>query len=339
MTTIPGDVLRQLPSMLDDLAVADRFSGTVLVRMAAGRFILSRGTADRQAVTRNGPATRFNTASITKLFTAVAACRLSEAGALDLHAPISSWISPGELAAVERVTPHHLLNHTAGFPEEIPDPELPLAGRAGGGWIAPLRGLQPLFPPGTAWQYSNAGYAILGEIIERITGEPYFDAIERLVLHPAGMTASGFEDTSTAAAGRAIGYQLLGDDGAAPGLDNRDSGLGRGAPFGYASSTVEDLERLIDAIVSRRIVDDVDAARILHGAAPTGEAARFAGYGMFRERAGGTDIVTTAGAGPGISAWLDAVPGANYLVIVLSNYPKPAAHHLGRLLRSLAFSG
>lgn len=339
MTTIPADLELRLGAMLDDLAAADLFSGTILLRTAAGPSILSRGAADRQAGTTNSRTTRFNTASITKLFTAVAVCRLSELGALDLHAPISTWISPAEIAAVDSVTPHHLLSHTAGFPEEMPDLPAPPGSPAGSGWIALLRDLAPLFPPGTGWQYSNTGYAMLGEIIERITGQPYFDAIERLVFRPTGMTSSGFDDASSPSPGRAIGYRYRDDEDAAPSMDNRDSGLGRGAPYGYASSTVEDLERLLEAIVARTIVNADSATRILRGTVPTGEPGRFAGYGMFFERVGDIDIANTAGAGPGISAWLDTGPDSNYLAIILSNYPKPSAHRVGQFLRALAFPG
>jgi hypothetical protein len=148
------------------------------------------------------------------------------------------------------------------------------------------------------------------------------------------MSATAFENTSLASPGRALGYRYASDEERLPRLDNLDAGLGRGAPYGYATSTVADIERLLLAVNERRIISDTSASRILDGQLPTGEPGRFAGYGMFVEEHAGRMVITSAGAGPGVSAWLDFVPESGYRAIVLSNSPKPAAHRVGRFLRS-----
>lgn len=314
---------------LDELRWAELFSGAVLLRLGDHARCFAIGTADRMTGTQNTAATRFNTASITKLFTAVAVARLWEAGRLDVHRPVGTWLGHGAVPALDVLTPHHLLLHTGGFPEDAPEVE----GWDACDWLVPLRGVRLLFAPGTGWHYSNAGYAVLGALIEAVTGRPYFEAMGELVFAPAGMAATAFDDAGDAG-GHAIGY-AYGNHEERPSVDNLSAGLGRGAPYGYAHSTVADIDRLLDAIVAHDIVGPRAARRLLRGSQPTTEASRRSGYGAFTERSAGRLVTTSSGAGPGISAWLDDVPELRYRAVVLSNHPKPAAHRVGRFIRSL----
>lgn len=116
------------------------------------------------------------------------------------------------------------------------------------------------------------------------------------------------------------------------------AGLGRGAPYGYAFSTVADIERLLRSVAHHRVVGAESARQILFGGTPTSEPGRYVGFGLFTEDRGSSRVTTSAGAGPGISAWLDFVPERDYLSLVLANRPKPAAHALGSWLREHALS-
>lgn len=305
------------------------FSGAILLRLRGRRFVAAAGWADVENGVRNGPETRFNTASITKLFTAVAVCRLAERGALALDSSIADLLPHARLALASEIRVEQLLDHTAGFPEEVPDDSAP---EPAGGWLA-LAGDAREFAPGASWGYSNVGYAVLGALIERVTGRKYFEAIDDLVFRPAGMSDSGFDDTASFEPAHAIGYLTRPRRGRRV-LDNRSAGLGHGAPYGYGYSTVADLERLIDAIAAGAIVTAAHAGRILRGSVPTTQPGRLSGFGMFRELVGETMVSTTSGAGPGISAWLDVAPDYAYLAVILSNYPKPAAHQVGQALRA-----
>jgi CubicO group peptidase (beta-lactamase class C family) len=114
----------------------------------------------------------------------------------------------------------------------------------------------------------------------------------------------------------------------------RDAGLGRGAPYGYAFSTVEDIDRLLRALGSGTLLPKSTTSGVLLGSAPTERPDRWAGFGMFRERHGLRKTPTSSGAGPGISAWCDFVPAREMVIVVLANQPKPAAHRVGRYLRA-----
>jgi D-alanyl-D-alanine carboxypeptidase len=312
------------------------FSGAILLRAAGQRTVLTRGWADLHEQIAITDSTRFNTASLTKLLTAVVVCRLVERGTLGLDQTLAELVPLSGIPRAADIRIEHLLNHTAGFPEEAPD-----AGEddvAGDQWLAAAR-TRLLFEPGADWAYSNIGYGVLGAVIERTAGRPFADVVEELVLDPAGMTETRLRESQPARS--AIGYvgrirAADGDDGLA---DNWRpvASIGRPNPYGYAWSTVDDLERLVDAIATGALVGRELGTRILHGHVETGQPGRRAGFGMFHESAGGRSIATLSGAGPGISAWLDVVAEADagYVVIVLSNRPKPAAHAVGGLLRRL----
>jgi CubicO group peptidase (beta-lactamase class C family) len=309
------------------------FSGAVLVRAVGRRTIVVRGWADLEAHVAITPSTRFNVASLTKLITATAVCRLVQHGALGFRQSLAELLPGSGIPAATKIRVEHLLTHTAGFPEEALD-----TGEddiVGDHWLAAARtGL--LFEPGTDWAYSNIGYGVLGAVIERTTGRSFADMVQELVLGPSRMTETdvrGLQPTQSA-----IGYEPSGGyrDGDEPTGGWRPiASIGRPKPYGYAWSTVGDLERLIDAIAADGLVTQQYRDRIVHGRVATGQPRRWAGFGMFQEEVGGHSIATLSGAGPGISAWLDVRDerGADYLAVVLSNRPKPAAHAVGDQLR------
>jgi CubicO group peptidase (beta-lactamase class C family) len=174
MQDLPG--LRGFRATLDQLSDADEFSGVVLV--AQGQTILfqhAAGFAQQQEQRPNQIDTRFSLASLNKIFTAVAILQLAEQGKLALGDPISRYLPAYPRAIAEKVTIHHLLTHTSGLGHFWPQ-------RVGvEGYLAvrthlrtpqdyfPLFRDEPLaFEPGERFQYSNAGFVVLGAILEPI---------------------------------------------------------------------------------------------------------------------------------------------------------------------------
>lgn len=312
-------------------ANAGLFSGVVLLRRGGDESGAVVGVANLEAGEGNAMSTRFNTASLTKLFTAVAVCRLDELRLIALDAPISRWLRgaiPDSLAAL---TSHELLAHLGGLPEQVPwsdDQEI------ADDWLATLSAVSPDPSTRGRFAYSNAGYALLGAVVERVTGRTYFEAMSELVFRPLEMGSTGFEESRVAARGRAVGYEYASDEATTPTAPTLAAGLGRGAPYGYAFSTADDVERLTSAVSRLDIVARPHAAAILQGSIATVDPTRRAGYGMFRERHGRHWVTTSAGAGPGVSAWLDLIPELGLRVVVLANHPKPSAHRIGRFLRA-----
>jgi len=191
-----------LPAMVDSYARQHDFSGTILVRQR-GRILHARsvGLADRAFGVPHGAETRYRVASVTKLFTAVLILQLAGEGRLDLDAPLRAALPdyPGEGA--DRVTVHHLLNHTSGlaqwdrvgsyqeaFANGLPNYQAPLDAAA----LLRRCCSGPLErAPGAAFAYNNADYLVLGRVIERLTGQSFEAALETRLLRPLGLANSG----------------------------------------------------------------------------------------------------------------------------------------------------
>jgi CubicO group peptidase (beta-lactamase class C family) len=134
--------------------------------------------------------TPFALASITKMITAATAVRLSQQGALDLMRPISTYLPElGVESELGRVTVHQLLSHSAG----ILDPPSESLCNGDGEPSSILAKAHVATPPGTVYVYSNAGYALAGIVIERVTGHAFEDAVREQVLEPMGMASATFD--------------------------------------------------------------------------------------------------------------------------------------------------
>ncbi len=159
----------------------NRFSGVVLVAHGNDvHFAQSYNFACRRFGVPNQIDTRFDVASLGKMFTGVAIGQLVDRGLLAFDAPVSQYLPDYPSDVVQRVTLHHLLTHTSRL-SSIFDGSWDVASRAR---YRDLQELLPyfqdrplLFNPGTRWEYSNAGYILLGALIEAATGTPYFDYV------------------------------------------------------------------------------------------------------------------------------------------------------------------
>ncbi len=144
--------------------------------------------------------TLFALASITKMFTAATAVRLSQDGVLDLQRPISKYISEiGAETELGRVTVHQLLTHTAGI---LDAPNQPLC-VGDGDLSAVVARAHVAAPPGAVYLYSNTGYALVGVVIERATGRTFEEVVRDRVLQPMGMVSATFDGASLQVRGHA----------------------------------------------------------------------------------------------------------------------------------------
>jgi len=154
----------------------------------------------------------FRIASMTKAFTALAILRLRDEGLISLDAPaetyvpeLRGWRYP--VSDWPRIRVRDLLSHTAGFVTDDPwgDRQTPLAEAE---FTAMLRrGVPFTRAPGTAFEYSNFGYALLGRIVQNVSRRPYRTFVETNILRPLRMTSSGFEVSEAPLERRAIGYR------------------------------------------------------------------------------------------------------------------------------------
>ena len=329
--------LTALSARADRLAGEDEFSGAVLVAKN-GRVLFSHayGLADRKRRIHNTPRTRFRIGSMNKMFTAVAILQLVEAGKLSLTAPLGRYLPDYPNREVAgKVTIHRLLTHTGGtgniaFSDFLAHRnEL----RTHADFVKRYgkRGLE--FEPGSHWAYSSYGFLLLGVAIEKVTGQSYYDYVDQHIYAPAGMSRSGSLPENHAVADRSIGYtESPGTPGWVP---NTDTLPYRGTSAGGGYSTVEDLARFAQALVSHKLLSPSATTLLITGKPGTlpGPLGGKYAYGFEDARdADGNGWVGHGGGAPGMNGDLRIYPKSGYVVAVLANMDPPAAQRIGEYL-------
>jgi CubicO group peptidase (beta-lactamase class C family) len=310
-------------------ATEDRFSGVVAIRRGETPwFERAVGLANREAGIPNRLDTRFNLGSIQKFFTKTVIARLCQEGKLRLDERLIDVLPNYPNAEVARqVTIGQLVDHKAGFGDFF-----------GSTFRAKLRSIRTqqdylalfvdrplLFPPGERFEYSNAGYIVLGLVIEARTGLTYEEAVRRNVFEPAGMKSTSLDAVENEAADRAIGYWKA-ESLKGPWSPNRDVLPGRGSSAGGSYSTAADLIRFVDAMRSDRLLSFGWTEWLLGGAIPAGDATS-AAAGRHSKGMG------IAGGAEGINAVLFFNAGDGSVTVVLSNLDEPSAEHLAKAIR------
>jgi len=301
---------------LDD---ADFFSGAVMIADDE-RTIHARTYGNVM-----GLDTQINLGSANKMFTAVAIMQLAEQGKLDLNTPIGLYLPDLPNPAIrERVTIHHLLTHTSGVGDFM-NPSYMVKKKE----VRSVADLLPFFvsdslafEPGTKWAYSNGGYALLGRLIEVVSGMSYEEYVQQHVFAPAGMTRTSGDPREPHA--RGLTYMRKGGAIALT-RDLNDFALGAtGTPAGGGYSTVGDLVLFARALRSGKLVSKDVFGQMITPYVATDRGTHY-GYGLELAKRNGETVYGHNGHHFGISAQLDIYKNSGKIVAVLSNYDPPAA--------------
>lgn len=232
-----------------------QFNGAILVA-EKGKVVYAKGLglANMEWSMPNQPDTKFRIGSITKQFTATLILQLVEEGKLKLDGKITDYLTDYRKDTGDRVTIHHLLNHTSGIPSYTSRPDFRTAIMRNPykitDFVKQLTSGDLEFEPGSKFSYNNSGYVLLGAIIEKVTGKSYETVLTERILKPLGMTNSGYDSTSPLLPKRASGYE------------KRPSGyvnapyLDMSLPYAAGSiySTVEDLYKWDQALHEGKIL-------------------------------------------------------------------------------------
>ncbi|MBU0639384.1 MAG: beta-lactamase family protein [Planctomycetes bacterium] len=322
-----AELLAELRTFLDRLAKADAFSGTVmLAKDDRILFEQAYGLASKRFDVPNRIDTKFNLGSMNKMFTAVAIAQLVERSQLSFDDPLSKHLGPDWLPAeiADKITISHLLSHTSGLGSHFTDEfqnSSRLLFRTVNDW-RPLLSQQTLaFEPGSEWRYSNAGFYFLGALIEKVTGQDYYDYIREHVYRPAGMTNSDSYDMDRPIPNLAIGYTKQQTPDGSVWTNNTFQHTIRGGPAGGGFSTVEDLRKFDQALRHNKLLG-AKYTELLWTPKPNSPDY---GYGFGLQGTPDNRIVGHSGGFPGISANLSMYLDTGYTSVVLSNYDRAAA--------------
>jgi len=302
--------------------------GVSLAVVRDGQIIKARGYGFAN-VELNAPATKatvYEIGSNTKQFTATAIMMLVEQGKVRLDDGIRKYF-PEAPEAWNPITIRHLLSHTSGIQNHVAVP----------GYLrvfktnilfetTPARDelLQmffklPLeFRPGETWAYDNTGYYLLGIIIEKVSGESYWQFMDQHIFKPLGMTATRNTDPQPIVPNRASGYEWVNDR-----FENRPVL----APFiafsaGSILSTVEDMARWDAALYTEKLLKKSSLEQMwTPTVANEGVLAPFNyGFGWFIDTYHGHRIVQHSGGTPGFSSTIYRFLDDRLTVIILTNH-------------------
>lgn len=300
--------------------------GAALLVLRDGEALVRRGFGmaeleSRRAVTTT---TAFRLASVSKQFTATAVLLLAQDGRLDIDDAARRWLPelPGSASAV---TLRHLLSHSSGLVdyEDLMDPADPrqvhdadvlnlLAGTP-----------ESYFPAGTAYRYSNSGYALLALVVERASGRRYADFLHERIFAPLGMRAVAFEAGRSEVPERAYGYSLI--DGHWQRTDQSTTSAVLGDGGIYAS--IDDLARWDAALHEGRLLREPWRSLAVTPAIATDEPdVAFYGFGWRLQ----DDLQWHSGETIGFRNVILRWPARRFTVVLLTNRDDPEPYALAR---------
>lgn len=183
---------KQIDSLMTSQFTTGEFSGSVLI-VKNNKEIYNRqfGFADLVAKRAISKDTKFSLGSIPKMMTATLILKLVEENKLKLHEPINAYLPEWKIPNGDSITLHHLLTHSSGLGDYMSAPETEkfLGKQISIDDLMKIIVAQPLSfnKPGSKFRYSNSGFVLMGKIIEKIEGKPYFTVLSKRILKPAGM--------------------------------------------------------------------------------------------------------------------------------------------------------
>lgn len=309
-----------MATLIDGYVRYDRFTGSILVTRNGSPLIdKGYGMAIRSAGTLNTPDTRYHIASITKPFTATAILMLQDRGKLSIDDPLTQYL-PDAPVAWRRITLRHLLAHTSG----LGDYNHLLAGKFGEAFTPMqlwdlLRTLPVSSEPGEKYQYSNAGFSLLGLVVEKVSGQTYGDFLRANIFKPLHMDATDYNPAPGAK--DAVGYEM-GDD-APVAAAHRD--LTNSFSAGGLVSTTHDLLKWQQGLFEGRLISKSALAEM-----------KAQGLGLSRTILDEQTLYSHSGHLPGYVSDAAYQPELGLSVIVLGNLDNSSAVWISKALATIA---
>jgi len=282
-----------IDSYMTRLAQAGVFSGVVLIDQA-GEVLFARAVGDMNETRPNTLQTRFNLASLNKIFTATAILQLVANGRISLENTLGDLLADSTPRTLHAVKIKYLLSHTSG--------------------IAPS-GDSLVSMPGARFSYSNAGYGILGAVLRRVSGESYEDYLAEHVFRPAGIKWTGRHVLARPVDYLAMGYvPTVADSGVVMSVNPLLHTI-PGNSIGGLYSNAEDLRAFALALIGGRLLS-LNIVDTMRSPKPELGATEY-GYGVLLWR--GAGVWGHSGDLPGTNADLEIIPSAAVISIVLAN--------------------
>lgn len=309
----------RMDSLFDVLEQNHRMMGSVTVRRGERVvYQLALGWRDAAARAPADAETRFRIGSVTKVFTAVMIYQLVDEGRLSLDTPLARFFP--RVANAERITVRDLLGHTSGVGEYAAglDRRAPLTREA---LVTRIESLPAAFEPGARWQYGNTNFALLGFIVEAVTGSTYDAELQRRIMRRAGLRRTRYGGAVDPAANEARAY-FWDDGGWQP---QPDESLEVAAGAGAVVSTTDDMTRFAAALFAGRLISAASLAEMRQGKTDAAGYPHGKGFSPFTVPDAGRSGFSHNGSVGAFTALLGYVP-RDSLAVALTvnghNYPQ-----------------
>lgn len=313
------------------------FSGVCLVKRGDTAIVHEAfGFAHRGFAVPNSTATRFDIASVTKVFTAAAIMQLVDQGAIALDTPVIPFLGIADTRIGDAVTVYHCLTHTSGIADDadeeagedyealfIDKPNYSI--RETRDFLHQFIHKAPNFAPGEGVRYNNVAFVLLGLVIERASGIAYRDYVRRHVFARAGMDGADFCTMDGICPSFAEHYKrITHDDGTTEWRKNIYSYPPVGSPDGGATVTALDLDRFVRAVWAGGLMGAEATAQLLRPHVLRREidgGSLWNGLGFeFRLDGEGTIVqLGKDGMNAGVASNLAYIPGTDTTCILLAN--------------------
>jgi len=318
---------------MDEIAKAytdnKQFMGSVLVARD-GRVLIDKGYgyADLEWNIPNDPDTVFRLGSVTKQFTAAAILLLEERGKLRTSDLVSAYL-PDAPAAWAKITIFNLLTHTSGIPNytELPDlPTFKLLPTTPDQLVARFEAKPLVFQPGEKWVYSNSNYALLGLLIEKVSGQTYADFLQQNIFTPLKMSHSGYDTSAAIIPHRASGY------GMGPKGPQNAGYVDMTVPYaaGALYSSTRDLRLWEEALYGGKLLSPASLKKM------TTPFLNNYAMGLAVGQSGGHAFFSHSGGIDGFNTYLAYYPDEKMTVVVLGNLNGDAPDMIGGQLAAVA---
>lgn len=328
--------------LLNETVTASGAGAAVLI-VCGNKPVLraARGMANVELNVALSPDQTFRIASITKTFVAALIVKMSESGELSLDDRLSEFVP--DIPSAENITVRQLLNHTAGVSDKVP----PAAIQPGFSrrdvdtktHLIEIAKRTADFAPGTDRAYSNSGYILLGAVIEKVTGKPWYEAIDERISKPLGLKNTTYGISEKILKGRVAGYTTVRTESDKRIENASFISASIPAAAGGLVSSVDDLRLFIKALTSEKIVSKAGFAQISSLAtladgriAPPGNY----GLGMYIWKVRGETMIGHTGQINGFASILAYLPARDITVIVLANDYAFDAQNFGRRLAAIS---
>jgi D-alanyl-D-alanine carboxypeptidase len=332
---------------LDECAGAGIHSGAVL--LAKGDSVLLHkawGLAHSISNTPNLTNMLYGTASVGKMFTAVAIAQLHQARKIEYTDTIAQHLPdyPNEEAA-HKVQIRHLLAHTGGLGDPFDSPKLANSKhyQRQADYFETFADKPPAFEPGARHEYSNGGYIVLAAVVEKISGLPFAEYLRKNIFEPAGMRSTGLTPLSKTLPTSVPHAVTVLDDPLGlkgPQPKSTDKAAQDGAGMGGWTSTTEDLFKFARALRTHKLLHATNTADITSGKVsfiPPPMNVKYC-YGFYEMPIGQDRMIGHSGGGgdSGIGAEVEMLWNSEHTIIVLSNHgveeARRTAHDIARFL-------